>query len=206
MQARAEARRRTIIETAVQLFDADGYAHVSLADLLKTTGDSKGAFYYHFADLESVAAAIVEDANAKLWDAAVAVLADSSSPALANLIRSMFVVADLADEDRAVRVGIELRGALDHVSPAPGEFAEHMHLFVTAITTAIAEGDVRAGLDPDALGFTLWAAVLGAHQHCAATGEDLRGRLRQILTGILPGICTPDAARDYLDALRAAAR
>jgi hypothetical protein len=54
---------------------------------------------------------------------------------------------------------------------------------------------VRDDLDADQIGHTLWAAVLGSHQHCGATGEDLSTRLADVHAIILPAICTPEALR-----------
>ena len=60
-QARAEATRRRIIDSAVDLFTEMGYGETGLADVLQRAGVSKGAFYYHFDSKESVAAAIITD-------------------------------------------------------------------------------------------------------------------------------------------------
>ncbi len=58
---------------------------------------------------------------------------------------------------------------------------------------------MRDDLDADQIGHTLWAAVLGSHQHCGATGEDLSTRLADVHAIILPAICTPEAAQEYCD-------
>lgn len=198
MQARAEATRRTILDTAVDLFGRLGFANVQLVDLLAATHLSKGAFYYHFPNRESVATAIIEEADAKLRAATVDIFADSSSPMMANFIRSVFAVADLNSRDPLVRVGVELRGGLGHISPASEGYAQHVGLFTDAVREAIAQGDLRAGMDAEPVAFTLWSAILGTYQHCEAAGEDLRARLAEVLEVIIPGICTPDSAQEYL--------
>ena len=61
MQARAEATRRRILDSAVDLFSEMGYGETGLADILQRAGVSKGAFYYHFDSKEAVAAAIIQE-------------------------------------------------------------------------------------------------------------------------------------------------
>lgn len=199
MQARAEATRRLIVNTAVDLFDKVGFAGASLADIIAATGVSKGSFYYHFENRESVAAAIIAEADARLQSVAQEILADSSSRALANLIRTVFTIADLNETDTLLRVGVELRGGLGQISTELEGFEKHRMLFTEVIANAVAEGDVLPGLDVDQVGFTLWSAVLGSHQHCGATRERLQNRLAAVFTVMLPGICTPDAARGYTE-------
>ena len=66
MQARAEATRHRILDSAVDLFDELGYGETGLADVLQRAGVSKGAFYYHFDSKEGIAAAIIEEFDRKV--------------------------------------------------------------------------------------------------------------------------------------------
>ena len=68
LQARAEATRRRILDSAIDLFDELGYGETGLADVLQRAGVSKGAFYYHFDSKEAVAAAIIEDYRRHVTD------------------------------------------------------------------------------------------------------------------------------------------
>lgn len=205
MQARAEATRRVILDSAVNLFDSVGYANVSLAELIACTGASKGAFYYHFANREAVAAAIIEETEARLRDTIREVFADPSFRSMEHCVRMVFTVAELTQRDSLVRIGIELRGGLSHISPALDGFAHYREMFASVMSTGIADGDLRADLDADRAGHTLWTAILGTHQHCAATGDDLVARLTDVLTIILPAICTAAAAPHYSAFVRQAA-
>ncbi len=57
----------------------------------------------------------------------------------------------------------------------------------------------------DQAGHTLWTATLGTHQHCAALGDDLVAQMTDVLTIILPAICTADGAPHYCEFVRQAA-
>lgn len=69
LQARAEATRRRILDSAVDLFDELGYGETGLADVLQRANVSKGAFYYHFDSKEAVATAIIEDFRHQMEEA-----------------------------------------------------------------------------------------------------------------------------------------
>lgn len=199
MQARAEATRRMILDAAVELFDSVGYRNTSLADLITATGVSKGAFYYHFTNRESVAAAIIGEADDMLQTTSRQMLSDPSGRALGNLIRTVFEIAALSRRVSLLRVGIQLRGGLGQISTATEGFKQHRELFTTVAHAGITDGDLRADLDSEQVGNTLWVAVLGTHQHCDATGEDITARLADVFTVMLPAVCTPEAATEYAE-------
>lgn len=197
MQNRAETTRQMIVDTAVELFDRDGYANVSLSELIASAGLSKGAFYYHFPNREAVTAAIIAQADDALQEATREHLADPSLPALGNLIRAVFAVAEITRANSLVRVGVQLRGAVGQLSTAQDGFDRHRQLFTDVVRAGVAEGDLPPDSDVDRVGHTLWSAVLGTHQHCDATGEDIQARLADVLRTLLPAICAPDSARRY---------
>ena len=192
LQARAEVTRQAIIEAAVDLFEEVGYGDTSLTDIINRAGVTKGAFYYHFPTKEAVAAAIVDQAETRKRDALLR-LTSSPSSALENLIEVSFVVAEMIEQDKLVRVGNLLRQALTQVSSAgPGTFhTPSRSLPETVIRNAIAEGDVFDDLDADDVMHTLWAAVLGTRLLSDATGDDVYARLAQVWRVILRGIVPP---------------
>jgi len=192
LQARAEVTRQAIIEAAVDLFEEVGYGDISLTDIINRAGVTKGAFYYHFPTKEAVAAAIVDQAETRKRDALLR-LTSSPSSALENLIEVSFVVAEMIEQDKLVRVGNLLRQALTQVSSAgPGTFhTPSRSLPETVIRNAIAEGDVFDDLDADDVMHTLWAAVLGTRLLSDATGDDVYARLAQVWRVNLRGIVPP---------------
>mgnify|MGYP006265853111 CR=1 FL=1 len=193
MQRRAEVTRKAILDTAIEMFDEYGYANVSLMDLMSRAGASKGAFYYHFTNREGVAEAIIGQSDDLLREVFSPILSDLSAPVLENFVRVVFAIADLTTRNSMLRIGIQLRGCLGHVNP------KNRELFTRAMSACMAQGDLRPDLDADRLAHTLWAAILGTYQQCAATGEDLRSRLADVLLIILPAICSPDVSPRYLD-------
>ena len=60
-------RRDEFLDTAVELFNENGYYSTSVDDIVERMGVAKGLFYYYFKSKEELVEAIVN----RLWDSAV---------------------------------------------------------------------------------------------------------------------------------------
>lgn len=193
VQARAEATRQRIIDAAVDLFDEVGYGETGLTDIIDRSRITKGAFYYHFPTKESLAAAIMDEADARIRDA---ILRSTTSRALENLIRATFVVADMVKHDQRVRVGHLLEQALSQVSAAGrATYPRRLPVIVSAVNKAIADGDLLDDLNPDQVGRTIWAIGLGTLLLSDVTEEDVLVQTSQawlfITRAIVPAQLAP---------------
>ncbi|PRY41628.1 TetR/AcrR family transcriptional regulator [Umezawaea tangerina] len=61
----AETRQRLLV-AAREVFAEKGYAHASVADIVKRAGRAHGSFYLHFANKEAVLQVLIEGAMAQL--------------------------------------------------------------------------------------------------------------------------------------------
>ncbi len=194
-QARSEATRKRIINAAVDLFAEVGYQATGLGDIIERAEMTKGALYYHFDSKEALATAIIEEgANTALT--AFRSISEPSSPALENMIHGVFVVADLITTDKMVRTGSQLLRAFGEFNAATA--LTHGHLLsemVAQARQAIAEGDLRDGLDPDAVGELIVGAVLGAEfiSNAASGGADLIERIARTWALLLPAIASDES-------------
>ncbi|RMG70623.1 MAG: TetR/AcrR family transcriptional regulator [Bacteroidetes bacterium] len=76
------ATAQRALDTALRLFNAQGYARVSLQDIAQAMGISRGNLAYHFRDKEALLAAL----SGQLWDQLLRERARSSQlPSFANL-------------------------------------------------------------------------------------------------------------------------
>jgi AcrR family transcriptional regulator len=66
--------RAAVLQAAVRLFDARGFADVSIGDLTAASGVSNGSIYHHFGAKDGVLAALVIDALATYQHELLAVL------------------------------------------------------------------------------------------------------------------------------------
>ena len=89
MQIRAGVTRQRILVAATELFEDVGYGNTSLSDIVAHSHLSKGAFYYHFQSKESVAAALIKEADAALAARFYGTM-NAPSPTLENLIAATF--------------------------------------------------------------------------------------------------------------------
>ena len=177
LQARAEATRRRILDSAVELFDEQGFGETGLADVLQRAGVSKGAFYYHFDSKEAVASAIIDEYCRRIKEA-MRKQSDPSAPALESMILATFTSAAILESDKTVRIGNQLLQALGQVSRvAAGIYEEWTEAFVSTLTQAIEAAGLRDGVDAKEAAEATWAGVLGCHLLSSAIGDDANARL-----------------------------
>ena len=190
LQARAEATRRRILDSAVDLFSELGYGETGLADVLARAGVSKGAFYYHFDSKEAVAVAIIEDYRSRNA-AAMLERIDVSAPLLDRVMMATFVSAAILESDKTARIGNQLLQALGQVSSVASRvYSEWTTEFVANLTTAVRRIGPRDGVDPAEFAEAMWAAVVGCHLLSSALSDDPHARLsrawRTMLRASLP--------------------
>jgi len=199
-QARSEATRRKIITSAVELFNEIGYPATGLGDIIERAEMTKGALYYHFDSKESLATAIIEESSAHLVDAFRSITS-SSAPALESIIHGVFVVADLLSTDEIARSGTQLLRAFGQFNDAAAHTYRAWVAEMTARTRqAIDEGDIRADLDPQAVGETIVGSMLGAELLADATtaGADVLRRVAGTWKMLLPAIVSQESL-SYFD-------
>jgi AcrR family transcriptional regulator len=202
-QPRSEATRRTIINAAVDLFDAVGYPSTGLGDIIERVEVTKGALYHHFQSKESLALAIVDEFVDSLEHAFRR--SGESSPALESMIRGAFVAAELAATDKLARTGAHLLHTFASFNEKAADYLRDWQAGIAAqARQAQADGDLREDLDPDALGEFIVSTLVGAELISAsASGDaDLIGRVKRAWVIVLPAIVSERSLpyfREYLE-------
>jgi AcrR family transcriptional regulator len=156
---------------------------------------TKGALYYHFDSKESLATAIIEEASANLAQAFHSIT-QSSAPTLESMIHGAFVVADMLSTDRVARSGTHLLRAFGEFNDAAAHIYQAWLDEMTArARQAIEEGDLRAELDPAAVGETIVASMLGAELLSSATsaGVDVLDRIARTWKILLPALVSEES-------------
>ena len=194
-QARSEATRKKIIDSAVDLFADVGYQANGLGDIIERVAMTKGALYYHFDSKAAIATAIIEEGAATALTAFRNV-GEPSAPALENMIRGVFVVADLVRTDKMVRTGAQLIRAFGEFNDATvsthGLLAAEM---AANARDAIAQGDIREDQDPESVGEVIVSAMLGAElvSNVSSSGSDLIERITKTWQLLLPALATEES-------------
>jgi len=198
-QVRSEATRRKILDAAIEVFTAVGYASADRNAIIQRTGMTKGAFYHHFASMESLASAIIDEGTALVSDVLGGVF-DPLSPALENIVHGSFVAADLFASDKVARTA-------ERLMLAYGKFDENrtrvyaglVDGMAAEVGRAIAEGDMREGLDPTAVSEAIIGATFGTRMlsQSISGNNDLIERLTQMWELLLPAIVAETSLAYY---------
>jgi AcrR family transcriptional regulator len=202
-QARSEATRRKIVDSAVDLINEIGYPAAGLGDIIERAELTKGALYYHFDSKEALATAIIEEGADSIIGAFRAA-ARPSSPALENLIHGSFVVTDVLGSDRVSRAGARLLRTFGGFNPAAKKTLQILvDELVNGIESATTEGDLRPAVNPQSTGASIVAGMLGAEllSSTLANGEDLRARFTRMWEMELTAIVTDDSMNYYREFL-----
>jgi AcrR family transcriptional regulator len=188
---RAARTRETILDAAAEVFDRNGYPGAGLAEILDTAGVTKGALYFHFASKEELARAIIDEqfaVGAPAWS-------ESPGPPLQGLIDLTFSWArNLVDN---VRVRAAIRLAIEHSvfsAPRTDPYLEWIRLARTLLARAAEHGELRPGVDPEAVAHLVIGAFTGVQLTSEVlTGrKDLPQRLSDLWATILPALVTPE--------------
>jgi AcrR family transcriptional regulator len=202
-QVRSEATRRKILDAAVDVFNEVGYATADRGAIIERTGMTKGAFYHHFDSMGALASAIIED-GAKLVVTELGAMSDSFSPALENILHSTFITADLFASNKVVRTAEQLTLAFGKFNDtAAAAYTTWVEAMTVQARRAIAEGDIRAELDPHVVSESIIAATFGARilGPTPAGSNDLIRRLTQMWELLFPAIVTDTSLAYYREFL-----
>lgn len=207
MQERAEATRRYLVEAAAGLFEERGYAGTSISDISARSGRTSGAIYFHFANKENLALAVIE-ATYGTWPALVAQVTASPAPALERLVTLSFAVARAFRDDVVVRAGSRLwmeRKAI--AAPVPGPFAAWVQTVTELLREARAGGELAAGVCPDTSALAVVYGFFGMHTVSdALDGRALiEDRLCELWSVLLAALQPAPGDRTLIARARAAA-
>lgn len=202
-QARSEATRRRIIDSAIDLINEIGYPAAGLADIIERADLTKGALYYHFDSKEALATSIIEEGAATVLDAFRSA-GRASSPAMENIVHGLFVTADVLGSDRVAQAASRLLRTFGGFNPAAKRTYATLIEEMTRLTTgASGEGDLRSDVDPQEAGNLIVATLLGSEVLSSALsdGKDLRHRFNRTWEILLPALVAADSQAYYREFL-----
>jgi len=164
MQTRSEETRGRIVQSALKLFADQGYDATGVAEICKSSGVSKGAFYHHFPSKQAVFLVLLQEWLQSLdKELGRAMSASSNVPegllAMASEMQGVFAAADgrlslflefwqQARRDPAVWKEL--------IAP----YRRYRDYFAQIVQTGIDEGSLRP-VDAQAAGQALVALAVG---------------------------------------------
>ena len=124
---RTSRTRTALVDAALGMFGARGYASVSTADIVDAAGVSRGALYHHFEDKRAVFLAVLDTVNARLARSMTAAAAGSSTPddRLRRMIAAIIIGAARAAAAVVAHLptarGCDVRRALEQFAACIGD-------------------------------------------------------------------------------------
>jgi AcrR family transcriptional regulator len=171
--ARAESRRRAIVDAAAKVFVQKGYALASIAEIASMASVSDGLIYKYFDDkralLDVVLSEYFRKIVAKLESAA---RSDAGFPEKVHDLISQHLRSFLEDMDFCRFFVSDVRSANGYRgSPVQKLNRAYTRIFIRVLEEGVAAGKVKADLDPR----LVRDLVFGAVEH-VAWRQALRGR------------------------------
>ena len=160
--AKGALTRQRIIDAASDLMRTDLNAEVSIADIAKATGMSKGSVYYYFADSDEIVSQVLYSEMDRMLTTfeKVALSSVSAYEALVGITRSY--VDTLAGNVALTRFVMgELHGARGFLAELKGGEDLVSRLY-SLVSTLLERGKVEGTVRPDVDSVVVSPAILGA--------------------------------------------
>ncbi len=185
-QARARETRRRILNAAAVVFAKNGYAASAVEDVLKESGTTRGALYFHFASKEDLARAVIEEQTSLLPPHV------AECPLQAAIDASHFIARELQGNPM-MQAGVRLVIEGSFTAPTTQPYRAWIDIARTFLEKAQSDGIVLKHIDPRKSA----ELIIGCFTGIQLLSETLNGRadLSQRLTDlwehILPGLGAP---------------
>lgn len=189
-QDRARETRARILEGAAEAFALHGFAGATVADILKRSGVTKGALYFHFETKEEVADAVL-GAHSTWMAKAMRALPGSGAQRLINF---GYQVCDALATDVLFQATARL--AVERETYGEGRPAS-FHMWESKAREMLegieAEGQFAVPIDVPRLSRMLPAALLGLHLSAQAAGgeKSLHGEVEFFWRTVAPIMLQP---------------
>lgn len=198
-QRRAQATRRAIVIAAAEEFDRVGYEGTPLSAILRRSGVTKGAFYFHFASKEALAVALVQLQNRR-WPSLRQHWFGRGLDPLSVAIGMVEEATRLIEEDVVLRAGTTL--ARHHVARgvAGSRAAPDWETVLGELLRRSAEsGLLRSGVEPAEAARVIHAAMLGVRT-IGSEGRDgpgMAARASEVWRVTLQGVASTEWLRSH---------
>jgi TetR/AcrR family transcriptional regulator, transcriptional repressor for nem operon len=166
--SKAQQTKARIIQQAAELFNQQGYAGSSIADIMQATGLKKGGIYNHFKSKDELALAAFDYAESllskRIWS--VVKTKRNAIERLQALVASYLIYID----DPPIVGGCPILNTAietdDTDSPLRDRVLQAMNssrsLIVRIVQTGIKKGEVRATVEPDTVATIIFSTLEGA--------------------------------------------
>ena len=166
--SKGQATKTKILQQAAELFNQQGYAGSSIADIMQVTGLQKGGIYNHFASKDDLALAAFDYALTQVRDRQRVALkgkrrACDRLQAIVNVFRTYVEDPPIAGGCPLLNTAIEADDAHPALrAKAEAAMTQWHQLLSRIVTTGIAKGEIVDTIHPDAMATVVIATLEGA--------------------------------------------
>jgi len=200
LQPRARKTRRQLLLGAARRLSARGYHAATLRQIVRDSGCTKGAVYFHFRSKAALGGAVVDELRTS-WDDITSRIDARGLDPLQNLLLVYDAQIARLSHDPIVRGGLRV------IREEPGMQADR-HRWVEGwrgeterlLGRARDHGLLRTDADAPAISSTLLATVIGHHQLAETQpgGPNTWDRMTSTWLGLLPAIADDEWVRRWL--------
>ncbi len=174
---RSEDRRQQLIEAASRLFDAGGFAAVTMVAVAREAGVSRRLLYDHFADLDELNAAVFFDRTTALVRTLDTAATEGRDPGDRSTPQAVAALLDVSPgELRAIQLVLASAGG-DGLDRAREQLRTHLTVRWLPLLSP-------APLDPTTAAGLLWAAAAAV---VAIVDQLHRGEIDRTQAEVLAG-------------------
>ncbi|WP_285658449.1 TetR/AcrR family transcriptional regulator [Actinomycetospora sp. NBRC 106375] len=200
-QERGRTTRQTLLLEAARAFDERGYDAASLSEILKASGRTKGAMYFHFRSKEHLATVLVTEI-VDSWAVVCREIRDRALDPLRTLLVETDAYVSRWTHDVVVRGGSRaMSGGANFADKHRAWYGDWGRSTAEHLRDARDQGMLRPDTDPDRLSRLVVAASCG-HRSFAETipGSPTHfERMTDTWLGILQIVATEWWLADVLD-------
>lgn len=193
-----ERTRQKLIDAALKLFGAQGYAVTSVNEITEAAGVTKGAFYHHFESKESLLKVIHDE----FLDIQMALLKEAldteedPDERLRDLLRALLVSTARYQANVTVFYLERRNLAGENYKEMRRKRDEFDRLFLAVIEKGIERGTFRQDLDPRMVALGILGMCAYVHQWYRPRGRLKADQIADIFAEmVLDGLNEPAAAR-----------
>jgi AcrR family transcriptional regulator len=207
-RAHRERQRRRILDAAEKLFDERGIDRVTMAEITAASGVRASTMYEYFANKDDIVWAMVGEVLVESADRAKQAT-ETAGTGLDKITALLELVADgLAQDVAKVRFLAQFDAMYARDWPAERLltleariFPEGFQSFASMIRLGIADGSLRADLDPNLTLHAVMNAVVAAQRRLASLGnrveleygQPINRLFRETIRIILMGLRAPES-------------
>lgn len=187
-QERALQTRQTVLAAAAEMFAEHGFPAVTVMHVAESAEMTKGAVYFHFANKEALAEAVVDEFYRRLPLITAPVL-ERGMPPLQAIAEVLLRTALAFKDDRVIQAGARLQIERSYIgTELPTPYTAFQATIEELFSQANEEGSLQCRLSPEGYARVLVAAFFGA-QHISwvqCNRRDIEERVREIIEAVIP--------------------